>query len=388
MQFEARGGLSPAQGSATGAVGGDFLSGGLPGVISEGAAGGMKRLIALSGKSSGRSAAHRRSGAGRPNPGARLTDKLRQMTPASRRRRSRRREVRWALGGFASAAMGLATARRRLGVPPAVTLPLISVAPLAVAAATPRGKWRYAGVGAAYMWTFKVSWELPYDRPDRLERRLQVDYPIRFDSLIGAGAPPTLRLQRALRDPPRVTTLDRVVTAIYGSWFVPHLLMAWLLVHHQEFVPRAAGRLAAAYHLTTPFYWLVPTAPPWWASENAGQMDGEVERARRHVLRALQGKPRQQREEPEGGNPWGSMPSDHVASAAITAMGLAEVNRVYGALGWSYVALASFAVVYLGEHYVADVLGGLAVAEAVRRGEPVVNPLVRRAAREVDRLTA
>lgn len=306
----------------------------------------------------------------------------------SRRQRSRQRNVRWSLAALASAAIGLVAARRRLDIPPLATLPLVSIAPLVVAAATPRGKWRYLGAGATYMWTFKVSWELPYDRPDRLQRRLQVSYPIRLDSLIGAGTPPTLRLQRALRDPPRVTALDTAVTAVYGSWFVPHLVMAWLLIHHREFVPRAAGRLAAAYHLTTPFYWLVPTAPPWWASENAGQMDGEVERARRHVLRALQGKPRQPREDPEGGNPWGSMPSDHVASAAITAMGLAEVNPLYGALGWSYVALASFAVVYLGEHYVVDVLGGLVVAEAVRRGEPVVNPLVRRVAREVDRLLA
>lgn len=348
----------------------------------------MDRSIALSGNSSGRSAAHRRSGAGRPSAAARQIDKARRATPASRRRRARQRKVRWSLAAFASAAVGLSTARRRLGVPPVVTLPLVSVAPLAAAAATPRGKWRYVAVGATYMWAFKVSWELPYDRPENLEKRLQVHYPVHLDGLIGGGVPPTLRLQRALRDPPRVTAPDYIVTAIYGSWFLPHIVMAWLLVHHQEFVPRAAGRLAAAYHLTTPFYWLVPTAPPWWASENAGQMDGEVERVRRHVLRALQGKPRQQREEPEGGNPWGSMPSDHVASAAITAMGLAEVSPVYGALGWSYVALASFAVVYLGEHYVVDVLGGLAVAEAVRRGEPLVNPLVRRVAREVDRLTA
>jgi len=35
-------------------------------------------------------------------------------------------------------------------------------------------------------------------------------------------------------------------------------------------------------------------------------------------------------------------------------------------LGWSYVVLASFAVIYLGEHYLIDVLAGLAVAETVR----------------------
>ena len=84
------------------------------------------------------------------------------------------------------------------------------------------------------------------------------------------------------------------------------------------------------------------------------------------------------------GNPWGSMPSDHVSSAAITAMGLGELGPVYGALGWTYVAAASFAIVYLGEHYVADVVVGLAIAELVRRGEPFAAPVVRAVARALE----
>ena len=84
------------------------------------------------------------------------------------------------------------------------------------------------------------------------------------------------------------------------------------------------------------------------------------------------------------GNPWGAMPSDHISSAAITAMGLAEVGPVYGAIGWTYVAAASFAIVYLGEHYVADIVVGLAIAEAVRRAEPLAAPFVRAVARAVE----
>jgi len=221
------------------------------------------------------------------------------------------------------------------------------------------------------MWTFTVTWTLPYDEPEKLRKRLRIQYPITIDSVIGLGVPPTLRLQRALRDPSRVTLLDRAVTLAYGSWFVPHVLLAWLMLRHEQYVPRAAGRLAAAYHLTTPFYYLVPTAPPWWASEQAGLMGGEVQRVRRHVL-----------------NPWASMPSDHVASAAITAMGLAELGPIYGAIGWTYVALASFAVVYLGEHYVIDALVGLAIAEAVHRGEATMAPVVRRVVLQLDRLAA
>jgi membrane-associated phospholipid phosphatase len=295
--------------------------------------------------------------------------------------------AQWALIAGLVPALGLVAARRKLHLRPLVTLGLISAAPLATAAATPRRAWRLAAVGAVYMWTFAVTWTLPYDEPEKLRRRLRIEYPIRIDTVMGLGVPPTLRLQRALRDPPRVTVLDRAVTLAYASWFVPHLVLAWLLFRHERYVPRAAVRLAAAYHLTTPFYYAIPTAPPWWASEEAGLMGGEVERVRRHVLAELAGRPRRT-EDQSRGNPWASMPSDHVASAAITAMGLSEVGPVYGTLGWAYVGLATFSVVYLGEHYLIDALVGLAIAEAIRRGEATVAPLVRRVVHELDRFGA
>jgi membrane-associated phospholipid phosphatase len=290
----------------------------------------------------------------------------------------------WRVAAAASVpvAAGLIAARRRLGLHPAVTLALGCVPPLGCAIAVPKGRARYLAVAAAYMHLFKLGWELPYDDPGKLRRRLWVDQPIGFDTVVGLGVPPGLRLQRALRTPGEVTALDRVVTVVYGSWFVPQLLLAYLLARHQEYVPRAGARLSAAYHLTCPFYFLAPEAPPWWASERDGRMGGEIERVARLVVCDLLNRP------PPGdgkvpGNPWGSMPSDHISSAAITAMGLAEVGPAYGALGWSYVAAASFAVVYLGEHYVADVVVGLLIAEAVRRAEPLAAPFVRAVARAV-----
>lgn len=284
-------------------------------------------------------------------------------------------------------AVAVVVARRRLRVPQPVTLAIASIAPLAAAAVTPRREWRYPAIWLTYMWSFAVTWALPYDHPEALRRRLRVTYPIRIDTVIGLGTPPSQRLQRALRDPSRVNGLDRVVTLLYASWIVPHGLLAWLLIRHQEYVPRAAGRLAAAYSLTAPAYYLIPTAPPWWASQEAGLLDGQVERVRRQVINSLIGKPRDSESTPEG-NPWASMPSDHIASAAITAMGLAEVNRIYGAIGWTYVALASFAVVYLGEHYAIDALAGLGIAVAIHAGEPLATPLVDRIVAELDRLAA
>lgn len=280
-------------------------------------------------------------------------------------------------------AAGLIAARRRIGIHPAVTLTLGCVAPLGCAIAAPHGRRRYGAVAAAYLHLFKLGWELPYDEPHKLRRRLWIDAPIRFDTAVGLGVPPGLRLQRALRRPGEVTALDRVVTVVYGSWFVPQLLMGYLLLRHAEFVPRAGARLSAAYHLTCPFYFFAPEAPPWWASEKEGRMGGEIERVARLVVCDLLDRP-PPADGKVPGNPWGSMPSDHISSAAITAMGLHEVSPLYGALGWTYVAAASFAVVYLGEHYVLDVLVGLAIAEAVRRCEPLAAPFVRAVAHAVE----
>src|SRR3954454_2961967 len=217
-----------------------------------------------------------------------------------------RRAVRVAAAASVPLAVGLIAARRRLGRRPWVTLPRGCVPPLGCAIAVPKGRRRYAAVAAAYMHLFKLGWELPYDEPDKLRRRLWIDQPIRFDTIVGLGVPPGLRLQRALRRPGEVTALDRVVTVVYGSWFVPQVLLGYLLARHAEFVPRAGARLSAAYHLTCPFYFLAPEAPPWWASERDGRMGGEIERVARLVVCDLLKRP------PPGdgkvpGNPWGSM---------------------------------------------------------------------------------
>jgi membrane-associated phospholipid phosphatase len=65
---------------------------------------------------------------------------------------------------------------------------------------------------------------------------------------------------------------------------------------------------------------------------------------------------------------------------------LADTGRVAGALGWAYAATLGFALVYLGEHYVADLIAGFALAEGVRRSAPRVAPAIRSVQRAIQRL--
>ena len=89
-----------------------------------------------------------------------------------------------------------------------------------------------------------------------------------------------------------------------------------------------------------------------------------------------------------GGNPLAAMPSLHFATSMMAALLLAEVGPVAGALGFSYAAALGFALVYLGEHYVVDVLAGAALTGAVRRLETRAGPVVARVGRAVAALEA
>jgi membrane-associated phospholipid phosphatase len=110
----------------------------------------------------------------------------------------------------------------------------------------------------------------------------------------------------------------------------------------------------------------VPTAPPWWVSEKLGRMNGDVRRVMSEVADWVKGDPNPTEGEHEmGANPFAAMPSDHFASAVMTAILLAEQDQRMGTLGWAYALGLAFSLVYLGEHYVGDLLAGLALALAV-----------------------
>jgi hypothetical protein len=82
------------------------------------------------------------------------------------------------------------------------------------------------------------------------------------------------------------------------------------------------------------------------------------------------------------------MPSLHFATSVMSARVLSDQGRLQGALGWSYALTLGIALVHLGEHYVTDLLAGLALAEAVRRSEPRFTPFARSVSRSLQALEA
>jgi membrane-associated phospholipid phosphatase len=292
---------------------------------------------------------------------------------------ARAARIRWPLVGALVPVVALARARRRLEIPRPLSQVLVASAPGIVAAAAPRTRVRHAMTWLAHMWAYKVSFEIPYDRPERLRARLHVHEIPALDARLGRGEVPTARLQRRLRSPRTVNTVDRALTTIYATWELePHAVLAWILVKRPELFPRAAARMALTFQATLLGYWLFPAAPPWWASEKLGLMGGDVRRVPTRVIRDLRSEPLDQ-DDVEGSNPWAAMPSDHFASALAAALVLAEANAVAGAAAGAYAVVLGFALVYLGEHYVTDLLAGLGVVAAVFGAERSLLPLARRA---------
>jgi membrane-associated phospholipid phosphatase len=127
------------------------------------------------------------------------------------------------------------------------------------------------------------------------------------------------------------------------------------------------------------FYWLVPTAPPWWAAAHGHHEEGEAIRVRRMMIEygtQFWGTRWEALYDVLGGNPLAAMPSLHFATSLMAAHLLAEVSPVSGAVAWSYTAMLGLALVYLGEHYVIDLIAGAALAEAVRVGAPRATALL------------
>jgi membrane-associated phospholipid phosphatase len=288
--------------------------------------------------------------------------------------------------GSLAAAATLPLVRKRLRIPLPVTTAAVASAPFALAVLRPRTRARDAGIFALQMWAFTVVHELPYDDPERLRERLKVRYPIQVDRALGCGELPTHRLQRTFSRSGPVGARDVFLTIVHWAWFLePHAALLWIILRNEERFPRSARQMAAAFDLGCVTYMLVPTAPPWWAGEN-GYTGRPVRRIMVEVGEPMWGSAWPKMYESLGGNPWAAMPSLHFATSVLAALLLAEMGSDAGAAGWGYALTLGFALVYLGEHYVVDLLVGAALVALIRRGEPLVAPIAERVSRGVQRL--
>lgn len=307
----------------------------------------------------------------------------------------RSQAIKTAAWGLVATGIAAPLLRKRLPTPPIVAQAAAFGAPVGLAVAMRRSRTRDVAVCALQMWAYLAAYKTPHDDPDAQQGRVLIDYPIAVDRVIGFGELPTVRLQKAFaKEQWRLG--DRVLVWAHWLWFaVPHGSLLYILLRHRSRFERAAVMTYAVFDLGAIVYWLAPTAPPWYAGSLAGRDEG-LDHRRQIVVR------RMMVEYGEffwkdgwgplysvlGGNPLAAMPSLHFATSMMAAELLTETGPVAGALGWGYTATLGLALVYLGEHYVVDLLAGAALTATIRRLGPRAAPVLSGFSRAVASLEA
>jgi membrane-associated phospholipid phosphatase len=289
-------------------------------------------------------------------------------------------------------AAALPVARKRLrgrGIPNAAILAGSALAPASAAVLWARGPRRAVPVCALQMHAYIAAYKMPHDDEAGQAARVHVGYPIVLDRLLGGGELPTVRLQRALHRDGRFRRFEKALVWAHWVWFAtPQASVAYVYRRRRSRFARAAVMTYAVFDIGAIGYWALPTAPPWYASQT-GRLAGDGTAVRRLMVEygeQFWGPRWDALYAALGGNPLGAMPSLHFATATMGMLLLAETGPVAGAVGGAYAATLGFALVYLGEHYVVDLLAGLALTLAVRRLERVARPPLHAAGAVVDRV--
>jgi membrane-associated phospholipid phosphatase len=297
--------------------------------------------------------------------------------------------IRVAAWGVVAVGAAVPLVRRRARIPPPLVTATAASAPLALCVAAPRARARDVAVCALQMWAYVATYQMPNDDPERLRARVRVTYPVRIDRAIGLGDLPGLRLQRALARPGAIGRADQVLVWSHWVWFlVPHLTVAFLLLRRPALFPRGAARMYAVFDIGVIGYWAIPTAPPWYAAEQGvlSQSDPALRRMMREHGEAFWKAAWAPLYDVLGGNPLAAMPSLHFATSLMAAHLLREAGLLPGAIGWTYAITLGFALVYLGEHYVVDLMAGAALTESIRRLAPRAAPAARALSAGLQRL--
>lgn len=185
---------------------------------------------------------------------------------------------------------------------------------------------------------------------------------LRFDRLL-FGVVPTQFLQQHLFDPPRLHPWDYAATLVYFMHFVaPVTFGFWLWLRRRDrFIQFSAALLALSF-VALLTYVAFPAAPPWLAAQD-GLLPG-VHHVLEYTLRAFP----QRLQVPTvyalfDPDEVAAVPSLHAGYSALIALFAIRFHGRRGALlVGPYPLLMSLSIVYLGEHYVADVLLGFCYA--------------------------
>ncbi len=175
------------------------------------------------------------------------------------------------------------------------------------------------------------------------------------------GVLPTHWLQQHLYNPDRISPLDVYCVLVYFSYFVALHLTAFAIWRwRREWFGTFAGAAMLVLFIGLAVSIAVPTAPPWLAGQTGHTV--AVSRILKQLMAYVSGNAYQSGDAVAGVNDVAAMPSLHTAVTVLLALTAWRFDRRLGLLGALYALSMSFTLVYFGEHYVMDVLAGIALA--------------------------
>jgi membrane-associated phospholipid phosphatase len=182
----------------------------------------------------------------------------------------------------------------------------------------------------------------------------------RFDRTLFDGYQPTLVLQAAVARLADADLFEDAGSIVYATHFLlPVAVGVWLWTRDRTAFTRFALTLVVLCGLAFATYVVVPTTPPWLAQPDSVRnlVDDAVQRSGLPAALVWLYSHHDY-------NLYAAFPSLHAGFPVVAAAAAWQLDRRVGLLLAAWAVVVWLAVVYLGEHYVTDVLGGAAYATA------------------------
>lgn len=182
-----------------------------------------------------------------------------------------------------------------------------------------------------------------------------------FERWLFGGELPSIRLQADFYNPDHLRVWDYYFTFVHWSYFlIPHLVIFWLWWKHKQEFQHYLAALTLLLSLGLAVYFVIPSNPPWMAPESIDSPGAPVVlRIMEPIAKQLGGGLYQAGYKIVGeSNPIAAMPSIHFAVTFLLVWAARGRGRFWEIASIFYAASMGLALVYMGEHYVIDIIAG------------------------------
>lgn len=217
-------------------------------------------------------------------------------------------------------------------------------------------------------WSLPVVLFLGYDYLRGLVPKLSLSvniFPmIDFDKQM-FGEIPSIFLQTNLFSTSILNWYDYLATIFYMSHFIVPMVVAFLFwIYKKKFFEDYTVALILLSYTAFITYILYPAMPPWMASQ-----EGFIPQVHKIMDKVFISFPKAI-DLPSvyrffGANLVAAVPSLHAAYPWLTFLFLSKISKKFGLPAFIYVLGVWYSIVYLGEHYVFDILIGVLYASII-----------------------